>query len=164
MQNFIQKFRQSSIVFEKLCILSEKWKTLTSSNYHRVSYFLLKLCTRFLLTNVYKRVFKILFISFQSWVGCQNQKRRGFYTLLEIRLINISSSKQNKKSQTHFCRHCQVGNVSKISAKKPMVTGARQSFQFFRHLTWFLENNRAYSKFTYRVLHYLISIIKLQNN
>ena len=55
MQNTIQKFRQSS-VFEKPGILSENLKTLTSSNYPTVQYFLLKLCTRFLLTNVYKRV------------------------------------------------------------------------------------------------------------
>ena len=56
MQNAIQKFRQSSIVFEKPGILSENLKTLTSSNYPTVQYFLLKLRTRFLLTNVYKRV------------------------------------------------------------------------------------------------------------
>ena len=56
MQNAIKKFRQSSIVFEKPGILSENLKTLTSSNYPTVQYFLLKLRTRFLLTNVYKRV------------------------------------------------------------------------------------------------------------
>ena len=28
-----------------------------------------------------------------------------------------------------------------------MVVGARQSFQFFGQKTWFLENNRALSKF-----------------
>ena len=33
MQNLTQKFRQSSIVFEKPGILSENLKTLTSSNY-----------------------------------------------------------------------------------------------------------------------------------
>ena len=53
MQNPIQKFRQSSI-FEKPGILSEKLKTLTSSNYPTVQYFLLKLRTRLLPTNVYK--------------------------------------------------------------------------------------------------------------
>ena len=52
MQNIIQKFRQKSIVFEKLAILSESLKTLTSSNYPTVQYFLLKLRTRFLLTIV----------------------------------------------------------------------------------------------------------------
>ena len=56
MQNTIQKFRQSSIVFEKPGILSENLKTLMSSNYPTVQYFLLKLCTRFQLTSVYKRV------------------------------------------------------------------------------------------------------------
>ena len=35
MQNPIQKVRQSSIVFEKPGILSEKLKTLTSSSYNR---------------------------------------------------------------------------------------------------------------------------------
>ena len=33
MQNTIQKFSQSSIIFEKPGILSENLKTLTSSNY-----------------------------------------------------------------------------------------------------------------------------------
>ena len=38
--------------------------------------------------------------------------------------------------------------------------GARQSFQFVRQKTLFLENNRALSNFLYGILHYLISIIK----
>ena len=50
MENAIQKFRQSSIVFEKPGILSENLKTLTSSNYLTVQYSLLKLRTRFPLT------------------------------------------------------------------------------------------------------------------
>ena len=36
MQNPIQKFRESSIVFEKPGILSENLKTLTTSNYPTV--------------------------------------------------------------------------------------------------------------------------------
>ena len=39
MENPIQKFRQSSIVFEKPGILSEDLKTLTSSNYPTVQLF-----------------------------------------------------------------------------------------------------------------------------
>ena len=97
MQKTIQKFRQSSIVFEKPGILSENLKTLTSSNYPTVQYFLLKLRTRFLLTNVYKRVCGIFFISFRSWVICKNLKRPGFYTLVFYTFINNSRSKQNKK-------------------------------------------------------------------
>ena len=56
MQNAVQKFRESSIVFEKPGLLSENLKTLMSSNYLTVQYFLLKLCTGFLFTNVYERV------------------------------------------------------------------------------------------------------------
>ena len=52
----MQKFRLSSIAFKKPGILSEDLKTLTNSNYPTVQYFLLKLRTRFLLTNVYKSV------------------------------------------------------------------------------------------------------------
>ena len=44
------------------------------------------------------------------------------------------------------------------------VVGARQSFQIFKQNTWFLENNKALPKFLYGILHYLISIIKLQQN
>ena len=42
-----------------------------------------------------------------------------------------------------------------------MVVEVRQSFQFFRQKTWFLENDTALSKFCYGILHYLISITKL---
>ena len=59
MQNTTQKFRQSSIVFEKPGILFENLETLTSSDYSTVLYFLLKLRTGFLLVNVYKRVYGI---------------------------------------------------------------------------------------------------------
>ena len=39
-----------------------------------------------------------------------------------------------------------------------MVVGTRQSFQFFRQVTWFLGKNRASPKFKYRILYNLISI------
>ena len=45
-----------------------------------------------------------------------------------------------------------------------MVVGARSSFQFFRQIAWFLENNRALAKFWYRSLYNLIDITKLQKN
>ena len=53
--------------------------------------------------------------------------------------------------------------MSKVSAKilTSRIAGARQSFQIFRQNTWFLKSNRAMSKFLYDILHYLISIIKL---
>ena len=66
MRNTIQKFRQSSIVFEKPDILFENLKTLTSSNYPKVQYFLLKLRTRFLLTGQKdKRMCGVFFILFR---------------------------------------------------------------------------------------------------
>ena len=52
MQNTIQKFTQSSIVFEKPGILSENLKNLMSSNHPTIQYLLMKLRTRFLLTTV----------------------------------------------------------------------------------------------------------------
>ena len=63
MQNPKQKFRRSSIVFEKPGILSENLKNLTSFN-PIVQYFLLKLRTRFLLTIVNKRVREIFHTRF----------------------------------------------------------------------------------------------------
>ena len=51
MQNPLLKFRLNSIISEKPGYMPEKLKTLTSSNYHKVRYFLLKFCTRFLPNN-----------------------------------------------------------------------------------------------------------------
>ena len=61
MQNTMQKYGQNSIVFEKPGFLSENLKTLTSSNYPLVQYFLLIFRTRFLHTIVYKSVCGIFF-------------------------------------------------------------------------------------------------------
>ena len=59
MQNTIQKFRESSIAFEKAGILSENLESLKLFKVSYSSYFLRKLRTRFLLTIVYKRVCEI---------------------------------------------------------------------------------------------------------
>ena len=69
MKNSIQTSGQSSIAFEKPGILSKNLKTLMSCNYPTVQYFLLKLGTLCLLTNVYKRMCGIFL------------KIPGFYTL-----------------------------------------------------------------------------------
>ena len=52
-----------ALVFEKPGILSENLKSLTSSNYPAVQYFLLKLPTLFFQPNIYKRVCAI-FLNF----------------------------------------------------------------------------------------------------
>ena len=141
MQNSTQKFRQSSIVFEKPGILSEKLKTLTSSNYNRVYHFLLKLWTHFRLTNVCKRLFGIFFILFRSWGICQNKKITDFYILTETRFINNSRSEQNKESPDHpFADISKTEMCSKFQQEmvNSIVVGARQSLQFFRETIWFL--------------------------
>ena len=88
MQNTIQRFKQSSIVFEKPGILSENLKTLTSSNYPTVQYFLLKRRTRFLLTNVYKSVCGIFLFYLDLELFEKIKKDRvsthSFFTLLSI--------------------------------------------------------------------------------
>ena len=44
---------------------------------------------------MYKKVFKIFFILFKSWVIYKNKKWPGFYTLIFYIFINNSRSKQN---------------------------------------------------------------------
>ena len=61
--------------------------------------------------------------------------------------------------KTLVSRKC-VQNFNK-KLLNSMVVEARQSFQFLRQNTWFLENNRALSKFLYGILYYLIIITKL---
>ena len=88
MQNAIQKFRQSSIVFEKPGISSQNLKTLTSSNYPTVQYFLLKRRTRFLLTIVYRRVCGMFLFYLDLELFAKIKKslvsRHAFFTLLLI--------------------------------------------------------------------------------
>ena len=89
-----------TIVFEQPIILSENWKTLTSSNYHTVQYFLMKLWTHFLLTNVDKKEYGIyLFCLDLSYM--QKLKRPGFRTLVFYIFINNSRSKHNKANPKH---------------------------------------------------------------
>ena len=62
MQNLIPKFLQSSVISEKPGYFSKKLKTLPSSNYDKVEYFLLKFYARFLVNHVYKSVSVFFFI------------------------------------------------------------------------------------------------------
>ena len=135
---------------------------MTSSNCHRVQYFLLKLHTSFLLTNVYKRVFRIFFIFFRSSVSCKNKKRTDFYTLFYI-FINNARFKQNKKNSEHDVYIVKWEMCEKFWQKilNVRIVGACQSFQFFRQIAWFRTNNRVLSKFRYQIVYNLISITKL---
>ena len=105
MENPTQKFRQSSIVFKKPGILFENLKTLTNSNYPIVQYFLLKLRTRFLFTNVYKRVCEIFLFCLDLELFAKIKKdlvsTHSFFTFLLI----TQDLNKIKKSHTPFCRH-----------------------------------------------------------
>ena len=130
------------------------------------TYLSLKLRTRFLLTNIYKSMFKILFILSRSWVICKNKKRPDFHTLVFYIFINNSRSKQSKNPEQPCADIFKLETCGKFQQKKLnfVVVGARQSFQFFRQIAWFLENNRAFSRFRYRFLYNLTSITKLWKN
>ena len=104
MQNTIQKFRQSSIVFEKPSTLSENLKTLTGSNYPTVQYFLLKLCTRILLTNAYNMVCGIFLILFRLELFAKIKKDVvSTHSIFTFLLITQDLNKI-KKSHKRFCR------------------------------------------------------------
>ena len=81
----------------------------------------------YLLMSTYHCV-RDFFISFRSWIICKSKKMPGFYTFVFYIFINNSRSKQNKKkSRVSFCRHYQVGNVCKISAKNIKLCGSWSS-------------------------------------
>ena len=72
MQNPIQKFRESSTVFEKPGILSEKLKTLSSSNYHKVTYFFAEIVHTYPTYQYLQNGMFAIFILCRSWVICRN--------------------------------------------------------------------------------------------
>ena len=72
MQNSKQKFKQSSIVFEKPGILSENLKALISSNYATVQYFFAETSRTFSTYQCLQKDVWDFFILFRSWVICKN--------------------------------------------------------------------------------------------
>ena len=97
MQNTIQKFRQSSVVFEEPGILFENSKTLTCYS----SVFFVETLHLFSTYQCLQKGVLHFFISFRSWVIYKNLKRPAFYILIFYIFINNSRSKQNQKNPTH---------------------------------------------------------------
>ena len=125
--------------------MSEKLRTLTSSNYHKVQYFLLKLRTRFLLTNVYKSGFGNFFYFVYILSYLQNKKDLvSTHSFLYI-FINNLRSKQNKKNPeqpfVHIVTYETFANLQQ-KILNLVTVGAGQSFQSFRQIAWFHGNNR----------------------
>ena len=84
-----------------------------------------------------------------------------FFTLL---LITQDLGK-TKKSRIPFCRHYEVENVCKISAKNIKLYVSWSSSKFSdKKPVFFFENNRSLPSFGYRILHNLISTTKLLRN
>ena len=102
MQNPIQKFRQSCIVFEKRGILSENLKTVTSSNYPTIQYFLLKLRTSFLLTNVNKSVCGIVLFCLDLELFAKIKKTRFLHSFFPVLIITQDLNKIKKKPENPF--------------------------------------------------------------
>ena len=144
MQNPIQNFRKSSIAFEKPGILSENLKTLTSSNYPIVQYFLLKFRTRLLLTNVYKSVWDFFLFCLDLELFAKIKKdlvsTHSIFTLL---LITQDLSKIKKKSRTPFLDIINQKTCVKISATHIKLCGSWKlsKFTIFQAKNLFLGNN-----------------------
>ena len=138
------------IVFEKPNILSEQLKILTSFSYQKSWIFFYwnfahvshlpistKWCSGFYVSCLDLALFAKI------------KKRPVFYKYTETRFfifITNSRSKQNIKIRNTL-----------LYTLLSMVVGAPQSFQFFRQITWFLENNGALSKFLHEILYCLIN-------
>ena len=152
MQNPPLQFRQSSITFKNPGYFSGKfWWAPTTI---RVWYFLLKFCTTFLLTNVYKRVFRIFLFCLDLELLI-NLVSVGVFIL-----TNNSGSKQNQTNLEHPFEHIGKRETC-ITFQQNLLNSMVVGAQFFRQNNLFLKNNRALSKFLCGILHYLISITKL---
>ena len=123
MQDHLQKFRKSSIVFEKPGILPKRLKALRSFNYLMVQ-----------------------FILFTSWVICQNKNDLvSTHSQKSILWItqDLNKNKQNSEHPSVDIVNWEICAKFKQKILNFMVVKARQSFQFFRQITWFLRNNTA---------------------
>ena len=92
--------------------------------------------TRFLLTNVYKRVCRIFLFCLDLELFAKIKKTWFLHTFTFYIFINNSRSEQNKKkSRTPFFRHYLVENLCKISAKNIKLFGGWSSSKFSTFLT-----------------------------
>ena len=99
MKSFIQKSRQSSVIFKKPDILFENLRTFMSSNYPTVNIFCWNFAHVSYLSTSSAWDF---FILFKSWFIFKNQKRSGFKTLAFCIFINNSRSKQKINPEQAF--------------------------------------------------------------
>ena len=89
---------------------------------------MLKLPTRFLLTNVSKTVCGIFFILFRSWDICKNEN--GLVSTHSFFIFLLITKQNQKKSRARLFRNYYVENVCKISAKNIKLCGSWSSSKF----------------------------------
>ena len=124
------------------------------SKYHRVQYFWLTLRTPFVLIISTKRCLGFFLFGLDLELFAKVKKdlvsTHSFFTFF----FNNSRSKQKRKYPEHpFVDIVKQETCAKFQQKRINFVGdgAPQSFQFFRQITWFHENNRALPKFRYRI-------------
>ena len=143
----MQKFRQSTMVFEKPNILSENFKTLRNPNYHMIQYFFVEILHTFP-TYQCLQILSYLRKSRKTW----------FLHIYKNRFIINPRSKQNKKSlERPFVDIGKQKTCAKFQQKilNSMIVGSRQNFQFSRQITCFLGSDRTLCKFKQWIWHYL---------
>ena len=128
MQNTKQKFKQSSIVFEKPGILSQNFKTLTSSNYPTSSIFFAETLHTLPMSAI--GCVGLLLLHLDLELFAKIKKDLVSTHSLFILLLITQDLNKIKKSDAPFCRHYQVENVCKISAKNIKLYGSWSSSKF----------------------------------
>ena len=103
---------------------------------------MLKFCTRFLRTNVYKSVFGMFFILFRTWFICQNQnylvsphsQKPGLSITQDLNKIKENPGEPFVNiGKTEMCAKFQQKMLNSI------VVGARQNFNFSEKQPGFSE-------------------------
>ena len=94
--------------------------------------------------------FSLLYLDLELFVKIKKYlvSTHSFFTLL---LITQDLNKIKKNPEQAFVDIVKQETCAKFKQKllNFEAVGARQSFQFFRQIAWFLGNNRALSKFRY---------------
>ena len=164
MQNPIPKLRQNSIISKKPAFLSKNWKLWRAPTMIEFDTFCWNFAHVFYLVMSLIALAWFFLIYFRSWVIHKSVKRECVENRSFLIFANTSRSKQNKRNPAQpFVDIVKYETCAKFQQKtlNRRVVGARQIFQIFRQNTWFLENNRALSKFLYGILH-LKSVHKKQ--
>ena len=144
MPNPTQKSRQSSIVFQKPDVLPEILKILTSFNYHRGEHLLLKFCTSFPFTNVYKSVFEIFFICVDLEI---------FAKIKKIWFLHIHA---NQVSYV-FINTQALKEIKQIWNSLLQTLLSRKRVRYFRKKDFKLYGSWSSSKFLIFQTNYLVS-------